>query len=149
MKLEAVVNCYYVRNLFSPYSTILKHQISFFHLNQFWNATIVNVLYAWLYEKCLTLKALTNLTNNEKKEFASVVLGDSAKNSTHSLNASCAILASLFSLRSLSSAFAKKSLTTKLWLPRPRISASFRTASMPFSSSVTSVLIFSKETKRW
>jgi hypothetical protein len=83
----------------------------------------------------LTLNAFTNLTRSEKKLLASVVLGDSAKYSTHSLKASCAALASFFSRLSFSSALARKSRTTRLWAPLPRISASFRTASIPFSNS--------------
>ena len=94
----------------------------------------------------LTLNAFTNLTKSEKKEFASVVRGDSAKYSTHSLKASCAAFASFLNRRSFSSALARKSRTTMLWAPFPRISASFRTASIPFSNSWTSVVMFSRET---
>ena len=91
----------------------------------------------------ITLKDRVNLTNNEKKVFASVILGDSPKYSTHSLNASWATLVSARNRFNLSSLLPRKSFSIlRFWLPDLSfvfISHSFLTMSIFFSKSLTSV----------
>lgn len=77
---------------------------------------------------------------------ASACLGLSPKNSMHSLKASPAVRASAFNLRNFSSELFRKSRKTVLCFSFPRSSNSFRTKSIPFSNSWTSVVIFSRET---
>lgn len=94
----------------------------------------------------LTLNAFANRTSSEKKVLASDCRAFSPKNSTHSLKESIAVRASLFNRFSFSSELFKKSRNTVLCLSLLLSSYSFRTRSMPFSNSWTSVVMFSIET---